>query len=102
MGTVVTVRQRMGTVGGKSEHIASCDGDMHNMERRGRVVSGEMWGEGHRDSVVGWGAFSIHSKSHPCDLGNGENGKCVENPAACKVQGPIGPIPVIQNAEYVI
>jgi hypothetical protein len=41
------------TIGGKSEHVASCGGNMYIRERRGRVASGERWSEGHTGQVKG-------------------------------------------------
>ena len=51
------LRVNMNDVGGqwegKSEHVASCGGNMYIRERRERVVGGERWSEGHTGQVEG-------------------------------------------------
>ena len=66
------LRVNMNDVGGqwegKSEHVASCGGNMYIRERRGRVTSDERRSEGHRGQVEG---ALLLPKIVLCDLGNG-------------------------------
>ena len=49
------------------------------------------------------GELSLHGNRKPCVISEmGKRQMRLSTAKACKVQGPIGPIPVIQNAEYVI